>query len=115
MTIIARRKLLGFALVLIALLALSGWPFSWAGRSYCSAACQAVNGLVLNSTDTQRFARLVPDERSGFEWEAIATIRNHTTESVPSQFQIDVHHLFYLKPRGYGRLRGPRFGPGRSA
>jgi len=96
MTSIARRKLLRFALVLTSLLGVLGWPSSWAGRSYCSVVCRAVNGLVLNSTDTQRLARLVPDQRPGFEWEAIATIWNQTTGSVPSQFHIDVHHLFYL-------------------
>ena len=55
-----------------------------------------MNGLVLNPTDTRRLAQLVPDQRPGFEWEAIATIWNQTTGSVPSQFHIDVHHLFYL-------------------
>jgi hypothetical protein len=96
MTIIARRKLLRFALILTALLGVLGWPFSWAGRSYCSLVCRAVNGLVLNSTDTQRLAQLVPDQRPGFEWEAIATIRNQPIGSAASQFNVDIHHLFYL-------------------
>ncbi len=96
MTIIGRRKLLGFALVLTALLGVLGWPFSWVGRSYCSLVCRAVNGLVLNSTDTQRVAQLVPDQRPGFEWEATAVIRNLATGSVASQFHVDIHHLFYL-------------------
>jgi hypothetical protein len=96
MTIIGRRKVLRFACVLTALLIILNSPFSFIGRGYCSLVCGAVNGLVLTSTHTPKFGQLVPDQRSGFEWEAIAAVRNQTTRSVASQFNVDVHHLFYL-------------------
>ncbi len=96
MTITGRRKVLRFACVLTALLIILGWPFSFIGRGYCSLVCGAVNGLVLTSTHAPKFARLVPDERSGFEWEPIAAVRDRTTKSVNWQFNVNVHHLFYL-------------------
>ena len=96
MTIIGRRRVLRFALVWTALLGVLGWPFSWVGRSYCSLVCETVNALVLTSTHTPKFAQLVPDQRPGFEWEAIAAVRDQTTKSVVWQFNVDVHHLFYL-------------------
>ena len=96
MTAIGRRRILRFVGILVALIAILGWPYSFVGRGYCSLVCKAVNSLLLDSTDSPRFAQLVPDERPGFEWEAIAALRKQATKSVDSQFNIEVHHLFYL-------------------
>ncbi len=96
MTVGGRRNIFRFAGTLTALLVILGWPYSFVGRGYCSLVCKAVNGLLLNPTDSPRVAQLVPDERPGFEWEAIATLRKQGAKSVDSQFNVEVHHLFYL-------------------
>ena len=96
MTVIGRRRILRFAGILIALIAFLGWPYSFVGRGYCSLVCKAVNSLLLDPTDSPRFAQLVPDERPGFEWEAISALRNQATKTVDSQFNVEIHHLFYL-------------------
>ena len=96
MTVIGRRNIFRFVGTLIALLAILGWPYSFVGRGYCSLVCKALNGLLLDPTDSPRFAQLVPDERPGFEWEAISALRDQATKAVDSRFNVEIHHLFYL-------------------
>lgn len=90
------HKPLRFLILAMLLLTVFGWPFARIGSSYVSLVCRAVNGLVMNSTQTPMVARLVPDPRPGFEWSAIIAVWNQTTKSLEAKFPIDIHQLFYL-------------------
>ena len=92
----SKRRIFHFALLFLPLFLLLSWPFSWVGRGYGAFVCGAVNGLVLNSTQTPRVARLVPSGRPNADWHATYVVWNQGTKSVEEQFDIDIHHLFYL-------------------
>ena len=58
----------------------------------------------MNSTQTPKVARLVPDGRSGREWHAIVAVWNQSTRTVEERFPLDLHQLFYLPAAVFSAL-----------
>ena len=96
MTTRGQRGPFRFAMLFLPLFAVLAWPFPSIGRGCRFLVCGAINGMIMNSTRTSRVARLVPDQRSGFEWHCVVAVWNQTTRSVEEQFPVDVHQVFYL-------------------
>jgi hypothetical protein len=85
-----------FAVLLVPLLVILGWPSALVGRGFRSLVCGAIDSSIMNSTQTPKVARLVPDERLGREWHAIVAVWNQSTRKVEERFPVDLHQLFYM-------------------
>ena len=96
MIAIGERRLLRFAAIFLPLLSILAWPYPFLGRAYRFVVCRAINDMVMNSTDTPRVARLVPDPRTGFEWHGVVAVWDQNANSVQEQFPVDIHQTFYL-------------------
>jgi hypothetical protein len=99
-----RRKQLRFLILFLCLFALLGWPYARLGRGYRLLVCRAVNALIMNSTQTTSVARLLPDERPGFEWHAVIAVWNQTAKALEAKFPIDLHQPFYLPTAAFVAL-----------
>ena len=91
-----KLRLRRFVLIFLPLLLVLLWPFPLVGRGYRFLLSGTVNGLVFDPTLTPSVVRLVPNPRPGSGWYLITAVWNKTTNSLESQFDVDVYQAFYL-------------------